>query len=167
MALKLKNNNTLEELKKEMRKATDGRYQLRINTIILLKEGERSSKIQERLLIGSDTYCRWLRSYNEGGMEALKNIRITGRKEGNPEYDNYIFEELFKRLDLMQEYWSVIKMQKLVKELHNIEVPNETMRMRVKRAGYSYKSNRPSPYKGDAVKQEEFKKTDSKMWSKD
>jgi transposase len=167
MALKLKNNNTLEELKQEMRKATDGRYQLRINTIILLKEGQRSGKIQERLLIGSDTYCRWIRSYNEGGLEALKNIKITGRKEGNPEYDDYIFQELFKQLDLMQEYWSVVKMQKFVKELHNIEVPNETMRMRVKRAGYSYKSNRPSPYKGDKVKQEEFKKTDLKMWSKD
>ena len=84
-----------------------------------------------------------------------------------PEYDDYIFQELFERLDLMQEYWSVIKMQKFVKELHNIEVPNETMRMRVKRAGYSYKSNRPSPYKGDKTKQEEFKKMDLKMWSKD
>jgi len=167
MALKIENHNTLKELKQEMRKATDGRYQLRINTIILLKEGEKSSQIRERLLIGSDTYCRWIRSYNDGGLEALKSIKITGRKEGNPEYEDYIFEELFQKLDLMQEYWSVIKMIKFVKDLHNIEVPNETMRMRVKRAGYSYKSNRPSPYKGDKVKQDEFKKTDLKMWSKD
>jgi transposase len=166
MALKLENHNTIKELKQEWRKAIDGRYQLRLNTIILLKEGERSGKIQQKLLIGSDTYCRWIRSYNEGGMEALKNIKITGRKEGNPEYEDYIFEELFKELDSMQEYWSVVKMQKFVKDLHNIEVPNETMRMRVKRAGYSYKSNRPSPYKGDKVKQEAFKKTDLKMWSK-
>ncbi|WP_416385456.1 winged helix-turn-helix domain-containing protein [Sulfurimonas sp.] len=47
----------------------------------------------------------------------------------------------------MQEYWSVIKMQKFIYEKYNITVPNETIRMRVKRAGYSYKSNRPSPYK--------------------
>jgi len=47
-----------------------------------------------------------------------------------------------------------------------VQVPDETMRMRVKRAGYSYKSNRPSPYKGDEELQEEFKKTVSKMWSK-
>ncbi len=166
MALKLQDHNTLKELRQEMRKTTDGRYQLRVHTIVLLKEGERSSKIRERLLIGSDTYCRWIRSYNDGGLEALKKIKITGRKEGNPEYDDYIFEELFQKLDLMQEYWSVIKMQKFVKELHNVKVPNETMRMRVKRAGYSYKSNRPSPYKGDEQKQEEFKKTDLKMWSK-
>ncbi len=54
MALKLENKNTLQELKQEMRKATDGRYQLRVNTIVLLKEGEKSSKIREHLLIGSD-----------------------------------------------------------------------------------------------------------------
>ena len=166
MALKLKDKNTLNELKQEMRKATDGRYQLRLHTIILLKEGERPGRIREKLLIGSDTYCRWVRSYNDGGTEALKNIKITGRREGNPEYEDYIFEELFEQLDLMQEYWSIVKMQRFVKDLHNIEVPNETMRMRVKRAGYSYKSNRPSPYKGDKIKQEEFKKTDLKMWSK-
>jgi len=58
----------------------------------------------------------------------------------------------------MDEYWSIPKMQKLVEELHGVKVPYETMRMRVKRAGYSYKSNRPSPYKGDAELQEEFKK---------
>ena len=73
MALKLENHNTLEELKQEMRKAIDGRYQLRVNTILLLKEGKMSSEIREHLLIGSDTYCRWIRSYNDGGLEALKN----------------------------------------------------------------------------------------------
>lgn len=53
---------------------------------------------------------------------------------------------------------TTIKMQKFVLELHDVQVPDETMRMRVKRAGYSYKSNRPSPYKGDEELQEEFKK---------
>ena len=50
-------------------------------------------------------------------------------------------------------------MQKLVEELHNIKVPYETMRWGVRKAGYSYKLNRPSPYKGDEKLQEEFKKT--------
>ena len=68
---------------------------------------------------------------------------------------------MFEKLNAMDEYWSIPKMQKLVEELHSIKVPYETMRMRVKRAGYSYKSNRPSPYKGDAQLQEEFKKMQS------
>jgi len=61
----------------------------------------------------------------------------------------------------MDEYWSVPKMQKLVEELHGIVVPYETMRLRIRKAGYSYKSNRPSPYKGDLELQEEFKKMQS------
>jgi len=61
----------------------------------------------------------------------------------------------------MDEYWSIPKMQKFVEEKHGIKVPYETMRMRVKRAGYSYKSNRPSPYKGDKELQVEFKKMQS------
>ena len=90
-------------------------------------------------------------------MESLKQHN-SGRKDGNPKYDDKIFIEVFEKLELMQEYWSIPKMQKLVLELHKIKVPYETMRMRVKRAGYSYKSNRPSPYKGDKALQEEFKK---------
>ena len=35
---------------------------------------------------------------NDGGLKALKNIKITGRKEGNPAYEDCIFEELFDSL---------------------------------------------------------------------
>ena len=41
----------------------------------------------------------------------LKKIRITGRKEGNPKWENGIFEKLFKKVDTMEEYWSIPKMQ--------------------------------------------------------
>ena len=115
------------------------------------------------MLISKNTYYHWLHSYNDGGTEALKAIKKVGQKNGNPKYDDKIFKEVFAKLDLMEEYWSIPKMQKLVLELHNVQVPYETMRMRVKRAGYSYKSNRPSPYKGDKGLQEEFKKMDLKM----
>ena len=50
-------------------------------------------------------------------------------------------------------------MQKLVEEKHGVKIPCKTVRHRVKKAGYSYKSNRPSPYKGNKELQDEFKKT--------
>ena len=70
-----------------------------------------------------------------------------------------IFTDIFKTLDKMDEYWSIPKIQKLIETKHGIKVPLETIRSRLKKAGYSYKSNRPSPYKGDKELQEEFKKT--------
>ncbi len=62
MALKLKNHNTLQELKQEMRKATDGRYQLRVNTIVLLKEGRRSSEIREHFIPPQKVKTTFLKS---------------------------------------------------------------------------------------------------------
>ena len=115
--------------------------------------------------ISSATYCKWLKNYNENGKDILKQHN-SGRKNGNPKYEEKIFTEVFEKLDLMEEYWSIVKLQKLVLELHSIEVPNETMRMRVKRAGYSYKSNRPSPYKCDEELQKNLEKRVSQVWSK-
>jgi len=161
MAIKIKEHETIEELKKEIRESVDGRYQLRLRTILLAREGNSYKTIVDKMLINTATYYKWLHHYNDGGCQALKNIKITGRKEGNPKYDAKIFTEVFEKLDAMDEYWSIPKMQKFVEEKHGIKVPYETMRMRVKRAGYSYKSNRPSPYKGDEELQAEFKKMQS------
>lgn len=156
-AIELKNHDTEDELLQEIRDTKNGRYQHRLRAILLAKRGMSSRAIREELLISSATYCKWLKNYNEHGKEILKQHN-SGRKNGNPKYDEKTFKEVFEKLDAMDEYWSIPKMQKLVEELHNIKVPYETMRMRVKRAGYSYKSNRPSPYKGDPKLQEEFKK---------
>jgi len=164
-AIKVQNHDSENELLQEIRKSNNGRYQHRLRTILLAKRGLIAKAIQAELLISSATYCKWLKNYNKHGKDILKQHN-SGRKNGNPKYDAKIFKEVFEKLDLMEEYWSIPKMQKLVLELHNVKVPDETMRMRVKRAGYSYKSNRPSPYKGDEELQEEFKKMESQMWLK-
>jgi transposase len=162
MRIEITEHNTIDEIENEIKSVLPGRYRLRLQTIFLTKKGIHPSEIQKTLLVSKYAYYTWIHKYNNGGMQALKQHN-SGRKNGNPKYDDKIFVELFEKLDLMQEYWSIPKMQKLVLDLHKIEVPYETMRMRVKRAGYSYKSNRPSPYKGDKALQEEFKKTVSQV----
>jgi len=160
MRINIAAHNTIEELEKEIKSRQPDRYRLRMQAILLAKQGKSGIDIQTILVISRHAYYSWIHKYNEGGLEKLKQYN-RGRKEGNPKYDTKIFKEVFKKLDEMDEYWSIPKMQKLVLELHSVKVPYETMRMRVKRAGYSYKSNRPSPYKGDPELQEEFKKMQS------
>ncbi|DAB30969.1 MAG TPA: hypothetical protein CFH84_01120 [Sulfurimonas sp. UBA12504] len=157
MRIKIAEHNPIDEIENEIKNVLPGRYRLRLQTIFLTKKGMHPEDIQKTLLVSKYAYYAWIHKYNSGGMESLKQHN-SGRKDGNPKYDDKIFIEVFEKLELMQEYWSIPKMQKLVLELHKIKVPYETMRMRVKRAGYSYKSNRPSPYKGDKALQEEFKK---------
>ncbi len=159
-AIKLKDHDTEEELLQEIRNTKNGRYQHRLRAVLFLKRGYKAKEVQKELLISSATYCSWIKKYNEHGKDILKEHK-SGRKEGNPKYDANFFKEVYEALDAMDEYWSIPKMQKLVEEKHGIKVPYETMRLRIKKAGYSYKSNRPSPYKGDKELQEEFKKTQS------
>jgi len=157
MRLKIAEHNTIEELEEEIKSRQPDRYRLRLQVILLAKQGMSNTEVQKTLLISRHAFYTWIHKYNNGGIRSLMQYH-RGRENGNPKYDAKIFAEVFEALDKMDEYWSIPKMQKLVEELHGIKVPYETMRMRVKRAGYSYKSNRPSPYKGDEELQAEFKK---------
>jgi len=153
--LEVRNYHTIEELRREIRNSKDGRYSLRIQCIILKKEGKSTKEIQQTLLISRDTISRWIRQYNEKGLEGLRSKKPSGRKE---KWDDSLFKELFEELDKNKGFWTIKKMQKFIEERHNVKIPEESIRKKVHRAKYSWKSSRPSPYKGDKEKQEEFKK---------
>jgi len=153
--LEVKNHNTIEELKKEIREAKNGRYALRVQCIKLKKEGKRTKEIEEALLISRDAVSRWVRRYNKEGLEGLKSKKPTGRKE---KWNDDLFKELFEELNKNRGFWTIKKMQKFIKEKHNIKIPEESLRRKIHKAKYSWKTSRPNPYKGDKQKQEEFKK---------
>ena len=49
-------------------------------------------------------------------------------------------------------------MQKFIEDIHKVKILEESIRIILHKYGYSWKTSRPSPYKGDKEKQEEFKK---------
>ena len=148
-----------EELKKIIKTTSDGRYRLRVQTILYVLQDKSTEDIHKQLMVSTYSIFNWLKKYNEQGLEGLRNISKGGRKEGNPIWDDSIFEALFKKLDQMEEYWSAPKMQVWIEEEFDVTIPERTIRSRLKAGGYSYKSSRPNPYKGDVKLQAEFKKT--------
>jgi len=154
----LKKHHTNEELERELKFTKDGRYRLRIQAILLAQEGFKSHEIVKQLKIGKDTFFKWKRWYNERGLKGIKEVSKGGRAEGNPIWDKNIFEDLYRELDAMEEYWSIPKMQEWIIEKHNVKIPKSTIEHRLKVNGYSFKSSRPNPYKGDKEEQDEFKK---------
>jgi len=154
----LKNHHTNEELEHELKYTKDGRYRLRIQAILLAQKGLKSHEIAEQLQIGKDTFFNWKRWYNERGLIGIKEVSKGGRPEGNPIWDNAIFKTLYEKLDSMEEYWSIPKMQEWIIENHKVKIPESTIGHRLKINGYSFKSSRPNPYKGDKEKQYAFKK---------
>ena len=151
-------HNSEEELRKIIKTTGDGRYRLRVQTILLAMEGKTAKEIREQLMISHYSVFNWLKRYNERGLQGLKEISKGGRKEGNPKWDKAIFEEMFKEIEKMEEYWSAPKIQKWIEQRFGVKIPVITIRYRLKKGGYSYKTSRPYPYKGDERAQAEFKK---------
>jgi transposase len=163
----LANHYSNEELEKEIKSTRDGRYRLRLQAILLAQQGLKTKTIIQQLQIGNDTFFKWKRWYNKKGLVGIKEVSQGGRPEGNPKWDNTIFEALYKKLDAMEEYWSVPKMQEWIIETYSVEIPTSTIEYRLKVNGYSFKSSRPNPYKGDKDKQTTFKKRDYSWYSRD
>lgn len=161
----LENHHSNEELEKEIKSTRDGRYRLRLQAILLIQQGVKTKIIIQQLQIGRETFFNWKRWYNERGLVGIKEVSKGGRAEGNPVWDNTIFEALYKKLDLMEEYWSVPKMQEWILKHYEVKIPDSTIEYRLKVNGYSFKSSRPNPYKGDKDKQDAFKKRDYSWYS--
>jgi transposase len=153
-------HNTKEELEYEIKRTRDGRYRLRMQVIILCMEGLPSHEIQSRLIISRPALFRWVKWYNEKGLERIRDVSSGGRPEGNPKWDNSIFDALFAKLDAMEEFFSVPKMQVWIEETYGKKIPERTIHDRLRVGGYSFKSSRPNPYKGDPNLQAQFKKTE-------
>ena len=123
--------------------------------MLLRKEGKSTKEIQESLLVSREFIARWIRRYNEKGLEALKYRHTGGRREV---WSIKYFKELFEELNKGEGVWTIKKMKKFIEDIHKVKIPEESIRRRLHKYRYSWKTSRPSPYKGDKKEQEEFKK---------
>lgn len=158
-AITINRQHTDDELVRELKRTKDGRYRLRLQVILLVLKRYTSDQIHAQLLVSKHALFKWVRWYNQRGLEGIRDVSKGGRVEGNPLWDDSVFEALFAKLDQMEEYWSVPKMASWIQEEYKITIPERTIHHRLKVGGYSFKSSRPNPYKGDPNLQAAFKKT--------
>lgn len=149
--------HTLPELVLAKNKSSDEGQKLRLRAIINIKKGKLMSQISEEILVSQKSLGVWLAKYNENGFDGLLTNK-GGRKEGNPKWDTTIFNTLGKTIKTKGGYWSIPKMQEWIKETYMKNIPEQTVWYHLDRLGFSYKSSRPHPYKGDKERQESFKK---------
>ena len=127
----IKQHNTVEEIRQEMRKTRDGKYRLQLAVIerIMVNPKTRSPKIQKELVVGVNTITKYLRLYNEEGMKALKQMPKSGHNNGNPRWSDEIFEELFKEIDRQEQHWSSPKMQEWIESKYEVKIPLSTIKL--------------------------------------
>ncbi len=60
MRLKIAEHNTIEELEKEIKSRQPDRYRLRLQAILLAKQGMNNKEIQKALLISRHAFYTWI-----------------------------------------------------------------------------------------------------------
>jgi transposase len=156
-------HDTLEDFHKIITKTQnlELRYRLLAIEKVLADATISSKQICKDLFINTNTFFKWLKWYNEGGIEKLKKGEGgKGFNGGVPKkYSDEAFEALKIEINENQDMvWTLEKMQYFLKEKFNLEPTIQAIRYRIKET-HSYKSSRPYPYKGDRDKLGRFKKT--------
>lgn len=165
--IQISNHCSLEELRILLPKVQNLEIRFRMLIIERILSNPKISReeISKSFYISPDTLYRWLKWYNEGGLEKLKNGN--GGKGINSGvqtiYDKKMFDALADEIDKKQDIvWTLEKMQLFLKETFNLEddqLPTiQAIRHRMK-SEYSYKSSRPYPKQANRDQLGRFKKT--------
>lgn len=159
--LQLKPHDTVAKLKQAIKSSKNEAQKTRIRAIIKLKQGTIKDEVADDFVVSKKTILYWMHCYNKNGVAGLK-MNKGGRPKGNHKWNQSIFNELVKEIDKGGKCWSIPMMQDWIEENHKEKVPEQTVWYHIDKLGYSYKSSRPHPYKGDREKQQVFKK---RAWS--
>lgn len=158
----IKQHNTLEEIHELLRKSIDNDFKLRLLVIekIMANTTMATSEICDLFFINTKTLFRWLKWYNDGGLDKLRNgDGGKGSNAGKYQYDEEIFIALGKEIDNNQDQvWTLEKMQYFIEDQFGVKPTIQAIKYRVK-GKYSYKSARPYPKQADRDELGRFKKT--------
>lgn len=88
-----------KEIRKAIKSTSDGIFRLRLMIVekLVAEPNLSLQKVAKALIVNRETVTKCLQLFNEGGIEALKP-KQAGRKEGNPKYDDSIFQKLIETL---------------------------------------------------------------------
>ena len=71
----------LDELRREARSQDDARMRIRLQAIVLARQGRTAEEIAELLGASRRPVQRWVRRYNQSGVEGLRRRPGQGRRE--------------------------------------------------------------------------------------
>lgn len=161
----LVHHHTLAELHDAVTTTREPFQRTRLKAIFLRAQDKTPQEIAQQLLVSDRSVTEWILRYNKGGIPELRT-KQSGRPEGNPIWDQSLFNELAQEVD-KGGYWSIPRMQEWLKKHKQVDIPEQTIWYRMDQLKYSYKSSRPSPIGGDAEKRATFKKGASlRFWSR-
>ncbi len=149
---KIRTDVGVETVRQTIKSTGDGIFRLRLMIIErLLSAPELSLQaVADELIVNRETVAKCLRLFNSGLISALKPKRA-GRKEGNPKYDDRIFQSLLEEMRKERFDWSIYDMKSHIKKTFGLEIPGSTIYYRLSKMGYSKHINMDLKAKKEAV----------------
>ena len=116
-------------LEKQVRAEQDAQVQRRLHMLLLLKSGEAESRsgAARHLGVHRNTIANWLQLYEDGGIEALREIKDPGPDPGQQSIPPEVMEKLKKRLSKPEGFGSYKEIQQWLAEEHGVELPYSTV----------------------------------------
>jgi transposase len=119
----------LEPLTDRLRRERDPKRKLRLHLLVLLKSGQVTSRGQAaaHLALHRNTVGTWLRSYQDGGLEALLTYEEAGAPAGQKTLPPAVFAQLQARLATSRGFASYVELQQWLRTDFGLEVPYTTL----------------------------------------
>jgi len=151
----------MDELRTTAKKLSpEEQYQLRKNTVRLLKQGYKPVQIAEILDIGVSTVYAVRKAFNEKGIAGIKP-RKRGRRKGEnriltPEQEHeiksWIIDKDPLQLKLPGCMWTRENIRQLILEKYGVKLPLSTLGYYLSRWGFSVQRPKKQAYKQDEAK---------------
>ena len=125
----------VEKLRQALDEEKEPEVRWKLSFINLVAGGMKLEAAIANFGIGIATGYKWIRRWNNEGVEGLKRRKIPGRP---PKLSTEELEEL-KRILKAKPYWSVKEVMRLVKELFGVNYSDEQIRrILVEKLGMNY-----------------------------
>ena len=149
---RIRQDISVQSIRKTIKSTSDGTFRLRLMIVEKLLSCPNLSlqSVAKDLIVNRETVAKCLNLFNEGGLELLRP-KQAGRKEGNPKYDDKIFEDLLETIRKDHFNWSVYQMKSHIRETFGLEIPESTIYYRMSKMGYSKRLNNELSAKKEAI----------------
>ena len=112
-------------------------------------------KVAQVFSVQRNTIKSWIRKFNNNGVEGLK-LKIKSPRKSK--LNDKQIEDLRSWIKSNQGNFTLLKIQKIIRENYGVEISHNGVWKMLKRLNYSHITARPVHYKQDKEKLEEFKK---------
>jgi len=162
--MRVEDRHGLDELRGLARAQRDGRMRIRVQAMVLAKQGRTAEEIASTLDVSRRPVQAWVRRYNESGVQGLRHRPGQGRRERLSSQDR---ERLVARIEAAAQPADQVctlrgrDFQRILKEEFGKPYRLSSVYALLHRLGYSCLMPRPRHRKADPAAQEAFKK---KSW---